>query len=104
MFSGSQSRAHSRRARSVTLPVATVVCLVLMALLAFAQVAHLHANSSDADHCPLCVVMHSAVPATQVAAAIVLVQVESATQVFRPRSIVRYWYPKFFTRPPPDAC
>lgn len=88
----------------MTVPAVTVVCLLLMALLAFAQVAHLHANTSDADHCPLCVVMHSAVPAAQAPAAVVLVQMESATQVFRPRSIVRYWYPRHVTRPPPEAC
>jgi hypothetical protein len=38
----------------------TAVCFILLALLAVVQVAHLHSNESDADHCPLCVVMHSA--------------------------------------------
>lgn len=86
------------------LPVVAVVCLALMALLSVAQVAHLHSNPTDADHCPLCVVMHSAVPSALSAAIVVLVQVEFAAPVFQPRILARYWQPKLFTRPPPAAC
>lgn len=104
MFSGFQSRPRRSPARPMTLPVTAVVCLVLMALLAVAQVAHLHANPTDADHCPLCVVMHSAAPSTLSTAVIVLVQVEFAAPVFQPRALIRYWQPKLFTRPPPTSC
>jgi len=93
---GGDSRAKQR-----ALPAAAVVCLVLLALLAVAQVAHLHSLESDADHCPLCIVMHTAAPVAMTAAIVVLVQIESRAPVFEAHSIVRHWHPKLFTRPPP---
>jgi hypothetical protein len=105
LFTGFQTdSSRNRRRWSIAVPAVTVLCLALLALLAFAQVAHLHPTSSDADHCPLCVVMHSAVPAVHTADVIVLVQLESATPVFQARAIARYWQPKLFTRPPPTGC
>jgi hypothetical protein len=85
-------------------PVVFVVCLVLLALLTVVQVAHIHPIESDADHCPLCIVMHTAAPVAVTAAVVVLVQIETATPVFMPRRAVRYWHPQLFTRPPPAAC
>jgi hypothetical protein len=84
--------------------VATVVCLVLLALLAVAQVAHTHPLVSDADHCPLCIVMHAAAPVAVAAAVILLVQVGTPAPVLEPRAILRHWHPTLFTRPPPSAC
>lgn len=105
MFLASQSRtARSRRSRAVPLKAATVVCLILLAFLAVVQVAHLHANVTDADHCPLCIVMHSVVPVTLAALIIVLVQVECASVLLEPRPVIRSWSPKLFIRPPPAAC
>ncbi len=78
-----------------------VVCLVLMALLAAVQVAHFHSNAGDADHCALCIAMHSAAPVTVTAAIIVLVQVGVPAPVYQARALLRYWQPKLFTRPPP---
>jgi hypothetical protein len=66
-----------------------------MALLAVVQVAHSHPLESDADHCPLCVVMHTAAPVVVAAPAVVLVKIEARAPV--------YWNPKLFTRPPPAA-
>jgi len=86
------------------LPVLAVLCLVLMALLAVVQVAHLHADQAVADHCPLCVSMHSAAPAAAAAVAVVLVQVGIPTSVLEERALVRHWNPKLFTRPPPTGC
>jgi len=86
------------------LRAATVLCLILLALLAVVQVAHLHANVTDADHCPLCVVMHSVVPVSLAAVIIILVQVESASVLLEPRPLIRSWSPKLFIRPPPAAC
>lgn len=83
---------------------ATVVCLVLMALLAVVQVAHMHPLERDANHCPLCIAMHSAAPVAVAAAVVVLVQMESSTPVFKARAAVRHWHPKLFTRPPPVGC
>jgi hypothetical protein len=86
------------------LQAATVVCLVLLALLAVAQVAHLHAQDSDADHCPLCIVMHSAAPIAAMAALVVMVRVGTPTPVAEARPVVRNWHPKLYTRPPPFDC
>ena len=85
------------------MPVATFVCLILLTLLAVAQVAHVHQVDTDADHCPLCIVMHSAAPVAVTAAVVVLVQVESAAPVFEARTVTRHRHPKLFTRPPPNC-
>jgi hypothetical protein len=85
-------------------PVVSVVCLVLLALLTVVQVAHIHPVESDADHCPLCIVMHTAAPVAVTVAAVVLVPLETTTPVFKPLAVVRYWHPHLFTRPPPPAA
>lgn len=78
-----------------------VVCLALFALLAVMQVPHMHQHPSDADHCALCVVMHTAAPVTAPAAVVVMVPLGISTPVAKAKSIVRYWHPQLFTRPPP---
>jgi hypothetical protein len=94
-----------RRAKLGALPVITVLCLVLLALLTVMQVAHMHPLESDADHCPLCIAMHTAAPVAVVAAVVVLVQVEtSAPVILEVPRIIRYWHPTLFTRPPPAGC
>jgi hypothetical protein len=95
---------RERRRRPTAWPVGTVVCLILLALLTVVQVAHIHTSDSDADHCPLCVVMHTAAPVAVAAAAIVLVQVGTSAPLVQARAIVRHWDPKLFTRPPPFGC
>jgi hypothetical protein len=92
-----------RRAKRSSLPLVTVVCLVLLTLLTVAQVAHVHQIDTDADHCPLCIVMHTAAPVAVAAAIIVLVQIENPTPVFEAHTITRHWHPKLFTRPPPNG-
>ena len=83
----------------------TVVCLTLLALLTVVQVAHTHPfDSNAADHCQLCIVMHSAAPVVAMALLIVLVQIERSAQVFAPQTVIRHWHPKLFTRPPPAGC
>jgi len=79
------------------------VCLALLALLTVVQVAHTHPLSSNADNCPLCIVIHTAAPVAVMAAVIVLVQIERSALVFAPRTVIRHWHPKLFTRPPPAA-
>jgi hypothetical protein len=80
------------------------VCLVLLALLAVVQVAHFHAQDTDADHCPLCIVMHTASPVAMAAAVVVLIEITTgAPSVPDERAIIRYWHPTLFTRPPPAA-
>jgi hypothetical protein len=70
-------------------------------MLAFAQVTHLHANETDADHCQLCIVMHTAVPAAVAAAIIVMVQLGAVAPVAEPVFILRKRQTRLFIRPPP---
>jgi hypothetical protein len=79
------------------------MCLVLLALLAVAQVAHTHPLVSDADHCPLCIVMHAVAPVAVAATVILLVPVGTPAPTLEPRAILRHWHPTLFTRPPPFA-
>jgi len=90
---------RSTRPRSFT--AATVVCLILLALLAVVQVAHVHPQSSDADNCPLCIVLHSAAPVAAAVIAIVMVPLGTSAPVFVARTVGRPWHPTLFTRPPP---
>jgi hypothetical protein len=83
--------------------VATVLCLILLALLTVVQIAHVHPLQSDADHCPLCIVMHAVAPVAVAAAAITLIQVGTPVIIVEARSIRRHWHPTLFTRPPPVA-
>ena len=81
-----------------------VLCLAILALLVVVQVAHFHASETITDHCPLCVSMHSAAPVAATAAAIALVQIGVSTPTSQTQTVVRYWSPKLFTRPPPSGC
>ena len=95
----------NRRLGASAVKTVAVVCLVLLALLAVAQVTHVHAVGSDADHCPLCVVMHSVVPFVIMAASIVMIRLGTAAQPpLEVRTICRYWHPTLFNRPPPAGC
>jgi len=87
----------------MALPMVTLVCLVLLALLTVVQVAHVHTVETAADHCPLCIVMHTAAPVAATAGVVVLVPIESAAPVFEARTVTRHWHPQLFTRPPPDG-
>jgi len=92
-----------RRAGQTAWPLVTVVCLILLALLTVVQVTHVHPLESDADHCPLCILMHTAAPVAVTAAIIILVQIEARALVFEARPLTRYWHPQLFTRPPPSG-
>jgi uncharacterized membrane protein len=92
-----------RHTRQRTFAVATVVCLILLALLTVVQIAHVHPLESDADHCPLCIVMHAVAPVTVAAAVIILVRIGTPAPTVESRSILRHWHPTLFTRPPPFA-
>jgi hypothetical protein len=93
-----------RRARPRAYVVFVVVCLALLALLTVIQVAHVHSVDTDADHCPLCIVLHAAAPVAAAVAAIVLVQIESLSPIVEVRPIGRSWHRQFFIRPPPRFC
>lgn len=97
-------RNRTGRTQPRSFAVATVVCLVLLALLAVVQVAHVHPLESDADHCPLCIVLHAVAPVAVAAAVIILVQVGTPAPILKALAVIRPWHPTLFTRPPPAAC
>ena len=82
----------------------SLICLVLLALVTFVQVAHVHPAATDADHCPICVVMHSAAPVSVVAPAIVFVRATAPVPVPVLHSVVRPWHCTLFNRPPPTEA
>jgi hypothetical protein len=97
------SLSGKRGAKRSSLPLVTVLCLILLTLLAVVQVVHVHQIDTDADHCPLCIVMHTAAPVSVTAAVVVLVHIERCVPVFKAHTATRYWHIQLFTRPPPDG-
>jgi hypothetical protein len=94
----------SRRPRAGASRMAAVVCLVLLAVLAVAQVAHIHSVDTDADHCPLCIVMHSAAPIAVAIVVVILVCVGAPEPVLAVRTVeLPCWHPSLFVRPPPQG-
>ena len=96
-------RGDSRR-KPRAFGAAALVCLALLTLLIVVQVAHMHPLDSDADRCPLCIVMHSAAPVAVAAAIVVMVRMGTPAPFVEARTVVRHWNPKLFTRPPPAGC
>ena len=96
----SHRRVSSRPGRSWA---AMVVCLALLALLSLMLIPHVHQTPSDAEHCALCITMHTAAPVAVAAAVVLIVQIGISTQVLKARPLVRYWQPQLFTRPPPQS-
>lgn len=90
-------------ARPRPLRALVLACVVLVAVLAVMLIPHVHQTPSDAEHCALCVVMHSAAPAAVAAVAVVLVPLGISPPPAKARAIARYWNPQLFTRPPPQA-
>jgi len=80
------------------------LCLVLLALLAVAQVAHLHSGDADSGHCQLCAVLHTVAPAAPPAAAIVLVPLGVSAPQAEPPVVTRQRQSRITIRPPPAAC
>ena len=73
--------------------------------LVVAQVTHVHAVGSDADHCQLCIVMHSVVPFVVFVVGVILVRIGTTALTPREvRTICRNWHPTLFNRPPPAGC
>jgi hypothetical protein len=102
---GTQILFRNRRlARPCSFAVVTLLCLALLALVAVVQIAHVHSVATDADHCPLCVVLHSAAPVAVGAVLIVLVQIRGAAPLFEVRTTTWQGRPQFFIRPPPSDC
>jgi hypothetical protein len=91
-----------RRAKPQGYAAVVILCLALLALLAFVQVAHVHSVDTDADHCSLCIVLHTtAAPVAAAVLVIVLVLFEAVAPVvaIRPSGIL--WQRQLYIRPPP---
>lgn len=100
-----QAHFRGRRgARKGFVRVAAVVCLMLLALLFVAQVVHLHPTQSDADHCQLCIVMHTLVPVAQSATAVIVVQLGASAPQLEPEFTACQFLSRVFIRPPPASC
>ena len=85
-----------------TVRTKSIVCLLLLSLLTFVQVTHVHLAATDADHCQICVAMHSAVPVAMIAEAIGFVYSSAPVPVPVVHSVPRFWhYYTLFNRPPP---
>jgi hypothetical protein len=82
----------------------SLLCLLLLTLVTFVQVGHVHPANTDADHCPICVVMHSAAPVAAVAAVIVFARSSSPVLVPVEHVVVRRWHYTLFNRPPPTEA
>jgi len=82
----------------------SLLCLVVLSLVTFVQVAHVHPANTDADHCPICVVMHSAAPVAAVAAAIFFVRASAPVPIPVVNTVVRPWHCTLFNRPPPTRA
>ncbi|HVZ82296.1 MAG TPA: hypothetical protein VG893_01385 [Terracidiphilus sp.] len=101
-FKAHPSGTGHRRSRAFV--AVAVVCLALLAFLSVAQVTHTHSVASDADHCQLCIVLHSVAPATATVASVALVLVARTVPSAEVRPLMRLWHPQLFTRPPPSNC
>ncbi|MFZ0337947.1 MAG: hypothetical protein WAL45_07940 [Terracidiphilus sp.] len=83
------------------MPAVAALCLALLTMLAVAQVTHVHPDQSDADHCQLCIVMHTVVPVAAAAAVIVIVQLGVSAPQADPIVIAYKRQIRLFIRPPP---
>ena len=97
-------RGAQGRVSSGILTAVAMLCLILLAMLVVAQVTHLHPNQSDADHCQLCIVMHTVVPVAAAAAIIVIVQLGASAPQAEPIVVTRQRQIRLFIRPPPASC
>jgi nucleoside recognition membrane protein YjiH len=103
IFRGKHSarKGVGSRISSGLLPAVAILCLLLLAMLAVAQVTHLHPNDTDADHCQLCIVMHTVVPVAAAAAVIIIVQLGASAPQAEPIVVARQRQIRLFIRPPP---
>jgi len=100
-------REQSRQAgekRGWALRSTSLICLLLLALLTFVQVAHVHPAATDADHCPICVAMHSAAPVSLLVVAATFTRVSEPVAVPLVRPVARVWHYTLFNRPPPQEA
>ncbi|HEY9126888.1 MAG TPA: hypothetical protein VIM62_07160 [Acidobacteriaceae bacterium] len=81
----------------------SLLCVLLLALLTFVQVAHVH-PATDGDNCPICVVMHSAAPVAVAAPPVIVTTATAAVLLPATRPAIRLWDYSLFNRPPPTQA
>ncbi len=102
---------HSQQ-RPTWLRLVAILSVLVICIASTAQVCHVHADISSAtkdshptapgpDHCPLCVAMHSALPATANTAREPVLQIQIV--LFKAVELERLqrWSFDLFSRPPP---
>ena len=105
MTAGEQIRTSKRGKgdKPWSLRATTLICVLLLALLACVQVAHVH-PAADGDHCPLCVVMHSAAPVAVVVPPVLVATDAAPVAVPAVPVVARVWHCTLFNRPPPTQA
>ena len=78
-----------------------LLCVVLLALLAMAQVAHVHLTEVNPSHCPICMLLQTAAPAASAAAAIVLVLLGARLPHYERVAVRSVHRSRLYIRPPP---
>ncbi len=102
------------RNRSVWLRVLAVMCLLLVVAMSTVQVCHTHTRTivkqgsrqgdpTPEDHCPLCVAMHSALPASIHVAPEPILAVSAMDSVAADAERMFRWRFEMASRPPPSA-
>ncbi len=123
-------RGQTQQQRPMWLRTLAMVCLLVLSVASTVQVCHVHAelpvahselsgasipgttpdsNPGDSrdsrqtvpDHCPLCVAMHSALPATANTAPEPVRQVQAVLRTTVEVQRVQRWHFELFSRPPP---
>ena len=100
--------------RAVWLRVLAVMCLLLLAAMSTVQVCHTHAQTTvkqgsrqgdptPEDHCPLCVAMHSALPAGIHVAPEPILAVRAMDSVAADAERMFRWRFEMASRPPPSC-
>jgi hypothetical protein len=104
---GEQIRRTGKRGtgeKPWSLRATTLICVLLLTLLACVQVAHVHPAATDGDHCPLCVVMHSAAPVAVVVPPVLVATDTALVAVPVLHTVTRLWHCTLFNRPPPTQA
>ena len=109
-------RGQSDQQRPMWLRLVAMVCVLVLYVASTAQVCHMHGqpgkdsqNSRDSrdskqavpDNCPLCVAMHSALPATAHTAPEPVRQVQLVLPGTVQMQHMQRWSYELFSRPPP---
>lgn len=105
-------RGNNSRQTAVWLRLIAVFCLLMVTFMSAAQACHTHAEASSLrqgthhqpapeDHCPVCVAMHSALPASLHLAPAPTLQVEALTASVSDSLRAFHWRFELASRGPP---